>query len=62
MSWLERRRERRRRRHRQEEILAWILVPIIVIVGWWAGSEVYSAMREPASALLRSFDGSDSAR
>ncbi|ACA16721.1 conserved hypothetical protein [Methylobacterium sp. 4-46] len=36
LSRREKRRQRRRRRIIGEEILAWILVPLIVLAGYWA--------------------------
>lgn len=35
-TWRERRWERRRRRVLFEEVLGWILVPVILVAGYWA--------------------------
>jgi hypothetical protein len=61
-SWLERRRERRRRRKRAEELASWFILPIVLIIGWWIGAQVYSLVREPAAALLRLGDPGNAPR
>ncbi|MFC7398781.1 hypothetical protein ACFQU1_16390 [Chelatococcus sp. GCM10030263] len=52
-SYFQRRRERRRSRQRFEEIVAWIVVPMVVIMTWWVGTQLYGAFQEPARALIR---------
>mgnify|MGYP006919973979 CR=1 FL=1 len=48
----EKRRLRRRRRIIGEEILAWMLVPLIVLAGYWAVTAGLSAMGTSPSAVL----------
>ncbi|MFT0892316.1 hypothetical protein [Pseudochelatococcus sp. G4_1912] len=52
----ERRRERARRRRHFEEITAWIVLPLIVVVTWLIGSEVYTVLQEPIATLIQSID------
>ena len=42
-TWREKRWERRRRRIWFEEILGWLLVPVILFVGYWALVSVLAA-------------------
>jgi multisubunit Na+/H+ antiporter MnhB subunit len=52
-TYFQRRRERQRKRRRFEEIVAWIVVPIIVLVTWWVGAQLYKTFEEPASRVIR---------
>jgi hypothetical protein len=52
LSWREQRWLRRRRRIWFEEVLAWILVPIIVIGGFWLVTTILSAMGTSPSAII----------
>lgn len=51
-SWLQRRRERRRKRHRQEEIAAWFILPLVALVAWLLGAQIWGLVKEPAQQLL----------
>ncbi|GJD48192.1 hypothetical protein OPKNFCMD_0908 [Methylobacterium crusticola] len=48
----EKRRQRRRRRVVGEEILAWILVPLILLGGYWAVNAGFSVLGTTPSAVL----------
>lgn len=52
----ERRRERARRRRQFEEVAAWVVLPLIVVVTWLIGKEVYAEFKEPISVFLQSID------
>lgn len=55
-SWYARRRERARRRRHFEEVAAWVVLPLIAIITWVIGQQVYTELEEPISALLQSID------
>ena len=52
LSWREQRRNRRRRRVWFEEILGWILVPVIVVGGYWLMEGVLGAVGTSFSAIF----------
>lgn len=52
----ERRHERARRRRHFEEIAAWVVLPLIVIVTWIVGQQVYNEFEEPISTFLQNID------
>lgn len=52
-SWREQRWERRRRRRWGEEVLGWILVPIILIAGYWAVKAGLNALGTSPTALYQ---------
>jgi hypothetical protein len=52
LTWREKRWRRRRRRRMFEEILGWILVPIILIAGYWAVVGGLNAAGTSPSALI----------
>lgn len=52
-SWREKRWERRHRRRMAEEALGWVLVPVIVIGGFWAVKATLSALGTSPSALIQ---------
>lgn len=45
-------RERRRARRRFEEVVAWIVLPLVLVVGWWIGYQVYAAWDVPSSMFV----------
>ena len=51
-SWREQRWERRRRRRFGEEVLAWVLVPVILIGGFWAVKASLAALGTTPTALI----------
>lgn len=51
-TWREKRWERRRRRIWFEELLGWILVPIILVAGYWAVVSLLAAMGTSPSAVI----------
>lgn len=55
-TWFERRRERARRRRHFEEVAAWVVLPLIVIIAWIVGQQVYTEFEEPISTFLQSID------
>ncbi|MFC0219199.1 hypothetical protein FHS82_001628 [Pseudochelatococcus lubricantis] len=55
-TWFERRRDRARRRRHFEEVAAWVILPLIVVIGWVVGQQVYSELEEPISAFLQNID------
>ncbi len=56
-SWFEKRRQRRRRRERMEELVAWIVVPLIAVMGWWAWLQVKDQIRgTPLMSILTGRD------
>jgi uncharacterized membrane protein len=52
LTWREQRWQRRRRRKVFEEVLGWILVPIILIAGYWAVVAGLNAAGTSPSALI----------
>ena len=52
LTWREKRWQRRRRRKMFEEILGWILVPIILVGGYWAVVAGLNAAGTSPSALI----------
>lgn len=52
LTWREKRWQRRRRRKLFEEILGWILVPIILVAGYWAVVGGLNAAGTSPSALI----------
>ena len=52
-SWREKRWERRHRRRMAEEVLGWVLVPIIVIGGFWGLKATLNALGTSPSALIQ---------
>lgn len=52
-TYFQRRRERQRKRRRFEEIVAWIVVPVIAVLAWWVGLQLYRTFEEPASRVIR---------
>ncbi|HLM41997.1 MAG TPA: hypothetical protein VK434_20665 [Microvirga sp.] len=52
MSWREKRYQRRRRRVWFEEILGWILVPVIVIAGYWLLDMTLNAVGTSPAAIV----------
>jgi hypothetical protein len=53
LTWREQRWQRRRRRRMFEEILGWILVPIILIAGYWAVVGGLNAAGTSPSAIIQ---------
>jgi hypothetical protein len=51
--WREQRWERRRRRRFVEEILGWILVPLILLGGYWGVKSGLNAVGTTPSALIQ---------
>lgn len=51
--WREKRWERRRRRRFTEEVLGWVLVPVILISGFWAVKAGLSAIGTTPTALIQ---------
>jgi hypothetical protein len=52
LTWREQRWQRRRRRRVFEEVLGWILVPVILIAGYWAVVGGLNAAGTSPSALI----------
>ncbi len=50
-TWREQRQRRRRRRRIGEELLGWILVPAILLAGYWAVNGVFSVMGTTPAAV-----------
>lgn len=44
--------QRQRSRRRFEEIASWILLPIVIVVGWWIVTQVINAWDVPTATLL----------
>ena len=61
-SWREQRWERRRRRRAVEEAMAWVLVPLLLLVGYWATKAGLSALGTSPSALIQGFKAAISGR
>lgn len=55
-TWFERRRERSRRRRHFEEVAAWVILPLIVVITWVVGQQVYTEFEEPISNFLQNID------
>ncbi|WP_375457964.1 hypothetical protein [uncultured Enterovirga sp.] len=52
-SWREKRWERRRRRRFTEEVLGWVLVPVILLSGFWAMKAGLNAMGTNFTDLIK---------
>ena len=52
-SWREKRWERRRRRRFTEEVLGWVLVPVILLSGYWAVKSGLNALGTNFSTLVQ---------
>lgn len=52
-SWREKRWERRRRRRFTEEVLGWVLVPVILVSGFWAVKAGLNALGTNFTALIQ---------
>lgn len=52
-SWREQRWERRRRRRAVEEMLGWILVPVILVAGYWSLRAGLNALGTSPTALVQ---------
>ena len=52
-SWRERRWERRRRRRFTEEVLGWVLVPVILVTGFWAVKAGLNALGTSPTQLIQ---------
>lgn len=52
-SWREKRWERRRRRRFTEEVLGWILVPLILVTGFWAVKAGLNALGTDFTSLVQ---------
>lgn len=52
LTWREKRWRRRRRRRQAEELLAWVLVPLILLGGYWLLTVTLAAMGTTPSALI----------
>jgi hypothetical protein len=52
LSWREKRWERRRRRRYGEEILGWILVPVIVLGGYWLLNAILQGLGTSVPAIV----------
>lgn len=52
LSWRQQREVRRRRRVWFEEILAWILVPIIIVGGYWLFEGTLNALGMSTEAIV----------
>ncbi len=52
-SWREKRWERRRRRRFTEEVLGWVLVPVILLSGFWAVKSGLNAMGTNFTTLVQ---------
>ena len=52
-SWREKRWERRRRRRFSEEVLGWVLVPTILIAGFWAAKAGLNALGTSPTQLVQ---------
>lgn len=57
----ERRWERRRKRRVAEEVLGWVLVPAILIVGFWSVKAGLNALGTSPTALVQGFRAAVSA-
>lgn len=61
-SWREQRWERRRRRRVFEEVLGWILVPLILITGYWGVKSGLNALGTTPTALIQGIKTAISSR
>jgi hypothetical protein len=61
-SWREQRWERRRKRRVAEEVLGWILVPVILIAGFWAVKAGLGAFGTTPTALIEGIKTAVSSR
>jgi hypothetical protein len=61
-SWREQRWERRRRRRLFEEVLGWILVPLILIAGYWGVKSGLAALGTTPTALIEGIKTAISSR
>lgn len=61
-SWREQRWERRRRRRAAEEVLGWIVVPVILITGYWAIKAGLGALGTTPTALFQGLKAAFSGR
>lgn len=52
-TWREKRWERRRRRRFTEEVLGWILVPLILLAVYWAGTAALAALGTDLTSLIQ---------
>ena len=52
LTWREKRWERRRRRRLAEEALGWVLVPVILIGGYWLVTALLGALGTSPSAII----------
>jgi hypothetical protein len=52
LTWREKRWERRRRRRVFEEVLGWLLVPLILVGGYWLVSAVLGALGTSPGAII----------
>lgn len=43
--------ERRLKRKRHEEIMAWIVLPLVLIIGWFIFTAVWDGLREAVPTL-----------
>lgn len=46
--------ERARRRRHFEEVASWIILPLIVVIAWIVGYQVYTEFEQPISSFLDS--------
>lgn len=51
--WREKRWERRRKRRFTEEVMGWVLVPLILVVGFWAAKAGLNALGTSPTALIQ---------
>ena len=61
-TWREQRWERRRKRRFTEEVLGWILVPIIVLSGYWAVKSGLNALGTSPTVLIQNIKTAISSR
>jgi hypothetical protein len=52
LTWREQRWERRRRRRVVEEALGWLLVPVILVGGYWLVTAVLGALGTSPGAII----------
>ena len=45
--------ERRRKRERMEEIASWIILPIIILIGYLIYREVWPVLRKPVNQFIQ---------
>jgi len=56
LTWREKRWERRRRRRFAEEVLGWILVPLILVGGYWLITAILGALGTSPGAILEGIE------